>query len=408
MTGFNTLKIGTKTIVLLLFVCSLFTTNSFASEHGDEPADEATQEVKHEASHNEAHGTEHSEAHGASHEGTDEPFSAADMILDHIADAHDWHIFDYNGHGYSVPLPVIIKHDTKGFSFFVSSKFEHGHAAYDGYRIMTRQYAKDHHVSLDDYALGKVFVEVNGKPDAASTAQILDISITKNVTALLISIFIMMWVFLSVAKAYNKTEGKAPRGMQSFLEPIILFVRDDIAKPSIGPKYEKFMPYLLTLFFFIWINNLLGLIPIIPGGANLTGNIVVPIVLATFTFIITTINGNGHYWRHIIAMPGVPKPVLLLLTPLEIAGVFIKPIVLMIRLFANITAGHIVLLVFFSLIFMFGEQSQVAGWGVSVASTFFTIFLNCLELLVGAIQAYVFTLLSAIYFGMAVHEEHHA
>ncbi|MBT6747166.1 MAG: F0F1 ATP synthase subunit A, partial [Flavobacteriales bacterium] len=195
--------------------------------------------------------------------------------------------------------------------------------------------------------------------------------------------------------------GQAPTGMQSFMEPIIMFIRDDIAKPSIGDKYEKFMPYLLTLFFFIWINNVMGLIPLIPGGTNLTGNIAIPIVLALFTFVLTTINGNAHYWKHIFVMPGVPKPILLILTPLEVVGIFIKPIVLVIRLFANITAGHIVMLVFFSLIFIFGETSVAAGYGVSVASVAFTVFLTFLELLVGVIQAYVFTLLSAIYFGMA-------
>jgi F-type H+-transporting ATPase subunit a len=191
------------------------------------------------------------------------------------------------------------------------------------------------------------------------------------------------------------------------IETIIVFVRDDIAKMAIGSKYEKFMPFLLTIFFFIWINNILGLVPIIPGGANVTGNIAVPLVLATFTFVITTINGNRHYWKHIVAMPGVPKPVLLILTPIEVAQIFIRPIVLVIRLFANITAGHISMLVFFSLIFIFQEKSDLAGWGVSVASVAFTIFLNFLELLVGAIQAYVFTLLSAIYFGMAVADETH-
>ena len=185
-------------------------------------------------------------------------------------------------------------------------------------------------------------------------------------------------------------------------------MRDDIAKPAIGEDYARFMPYLLTLFFFIWINNIMGLIPIIPGGANLTGNIVVPIVLALFTFVITTINGKAHYWKHIIAMPGVPKAVLLILTPIELIGIFVKPITLIMRLFANITAGHIVMLVFFSLIFLAGDGGSIGmGYGVGIASTAFTIFLTCLEILVGAIQAYMFTLLSAIYFGMAVKTAHH-
>ena len=199
----------------------------------------------------------------------------------------------------------------------------------------------------------------------------------------------------------------APKGLQSFMEPIILFIRDDVAKNSIGPKYEKFMPYLLTVFFFIFINNLLGLVPFFPGGSNLTGNIAVCAVLAGITLLITLIVGNKHYWQHIFAMPGVPLPVLIILTPIELIGVVLRPFVLMIRLFANITAGHIIALAFFSLIFIFGELSTGAGFGVAIVSVLFTVFMGMLELLVAFLQAYVFTLLSAIYFGSAVEEAHH-
>ncbi|MBL4654789.1 MAG: F0F1 ATP synthase subunit A [Bacteroidia bacterium] len=343
--------------------------------------------------------------HGAENK---ESFNAGEMISDHIADAHDWHLFDWKGHGVSVPLPIILYHTEKGFNVFMSSKFNHSHDEYLGYRIMTRHFAKENNINTDDFPLGKMVVMTNGLVDAESTAMIYDISITKNVTAMLFSVFLLLFIFIKCAKAYSKTEGHAPKGLQSFMEPIIVFIRDDIAKGSIGEKkYKKFMPYLLTLFFFIWFNNLLGLVPIIPGGANVTGNIAVPMVLALFTFVITTINGNAHYWKHIFAMPGVPKPILILLTPLEVIGIFIKPFVLVVRLFANITAGHIVILVFFSLIFIFGEQSASVGYGVSVASVAFSVFLFFLELLVGLIQAYVFTLLSAIYFGMAVAEDHH-
>ena len=185
----------------------------------------------------------------------------------------------------------------------------------------------------------------------------------------------------------------------------MIFVRDDIAKSAIGEKeYKKYLPFLLTVFFFIFLNNLLGLIPFFPGGANLTGNIAVPMVLAAMVFIITTLSGKKYYWKHIFAMPGVPKPVLLILTPIEIFGVFLKPLVLMIRLFANITAGHIIILSFFSMIFIFGEMSPVAGYGVSVFSGLFVLFMMTLELLVAFLQAYVFTLLAAMYFGMAVEE----
>ena len=331
-----------------------------------------------------------------------ESFNAGEMIMEHIDDSHEWHLWGKGSGSVSVPLPIILYHQDNGFSIFMSSNFHHGHTAYKGYRLLTEHFLHKHEIDPNDYPHDMVVaVTAEGKLDKASTLKIWDFSITKNVAALLTSVFLLMWIFISIAKTYNKRIGQAPTGMQSFMEPIIMFIRDDIAKPSIGDKYEKFMPYLLTLFFFIWINNVMGLIPLIPGGTNLTGNIAIPIVLALFTFVLTTINGNAHYWKHIFVMPGVPKPILLILTPLEVVGIFIKPIVLVIRLFANITAGHIVMLVFFSLIFIFGETSVAAGYGVSVASVAFTVFLTFLELLVGIIQAYVFTLLSAIYFGMA-------
>jgi F-type H+-transporting ATPase subunit a len=202
----------------------------------------------------------------------------------------------------------------------------------------------------------------------------------------------------------------APKGAQSVFEPLIVFIRDDIAKSSIGEKkYEKYVPFLLTIFFFIFFNNLLGLVPIIPGGANLTGNIAVTGVLAVFTFIITTFSANKNYWVHIYNTPGVPwwlKFPVPLMPIVELMGVFTKPFVLMVRLFANITAGHIIVLGFISLIFIFGAMSPVAGYGVSIVSVAFSLFMLLLEFLVAFIQAYVFTLLSALYFGAAV-EEHH-
>ncbi len=224
---------------------------------------------------------------------------------------------------------------------------------------------------------------------------------------MMISMLLMLWIFISVAKAYTRNRGKAPKGLQSFIEPLIMFVRDDVAKPSIGEKkHERYMPFLLTVFFFILINNYMGLIPIFPGGVNLTGSISVAMVLATFTLLITFFVANKHYWHHIFAMPGVPIPVLIILTPIEILGLFLRPFVLMIRLFANITAGHIIALAFFSLIFIFGEMNTGLGFGVSLFSLVFTVFMGALELLVAFLQAYVFTLLSAIYFGAAIDEGH--
>lgn len=326
----------------------------------------------------------------------EEKFDAGKLIIEHISDAHDWHLWGEGHDAVSIPLPVIV-YTEKGLDVFMSSAFHHG--------------TEDVTTEKNRYRLEEnkiVIVNEAGAIDEEATAKLYDISISKNVASLLISAILILWIFLTVAKSYKNRVGKAPKGLQSFLEPLILFVRDDVAKASIGPKYEKYLPYLLTVFFFIFINNLLGLVPIFPGGANLTGNIAVTMILAAITLVITLLSGNGHYWRHIFAMPGVPIPILIILTPIEIMGVFLKPFVLMIRLFANMTAGHIIALAFFSLIFIFGEMAgAVGGYGVSVVSVAFTVFMGLLELLVAFLQAYVFTLLSAIYFGAAVEEHHH-
>jgi F-type H+-transporting ATPase subunit a len=277
----------------------------------------------------------------------------------------------------------------------MSTKFHHGNAEYKGFYIENE--GKNDGKIVEHLANGEISVP-------------LDLSITKNIASLLVGISIVLFLFLTIARSYKKNPLSAPKGLQSWLEPMILFVRDEIAKPSIGEKdYQKFMPYLLTVFFFVWINNMLGLIPIPPGGANLTGNIAVTMVLALFTFVITTINAKKLYWQHIFNMPGVPwwlKLPVPLMPFVEFIGLFTKPFVLMVRLFANITAGHIIALGFLSLIFLFGEMSQIKGYGVSVVSVSFIVFMTFLELLVAFIQAYVFTFLSAIYFGMAI-EEHH-
>ncbi len=322
-------------------------------------------------------------------EGGEEKFNAGELIIDHISDSHDWHIAG----DLHVPLPIILYVEGSGLKLFSSSNLEQGKAIYEGYTL------RENHI---------VAVSADGKINEEATAKIWDISITKNTASILMIAFLMCWIFISVAKAYTRNKDMAPKGMQSLVEPLILFVRDDVAIPSIGEKkYAKYMPYLLTIFFFVLLTNLLGLIPFIPGGSNVTGNIAVTMTLAIFTFIITTISGNKHYWRHIIAMPGVPSWVLFLLTPIEILGVFLRPFVLMIRLFANILAGHIIALSFFCLIFIFAEMSKGVGYSVSIVSVAFTVFMGMLELLVAFLQAYVFTLLSAIYFGAAVEEAHH-
>ncbi len=335
------------------------------------------------------------------HEGShsEKSFDAGAMIIDHIVDAHEWHILTYNDFHLSIPLPVILIDNGKLVSFS-SSNFHHGHDAYKGYKLLTEGDNKGKIVKLSE----------DGTVDASAKLP-MDFSITKNVVSLFISLLLLCFIFISIANRYKKHPDSAPKGLQSILEPIILFVRDDIAIPGLGKKkYKRFMPFLLTVFFFIFFNNLLGLIPIFPGGANLTGNIAITLVLALFTFVITTYIGNKNYWMHIFNAPGVPwwlKFPIPLMPLVEFLGVLTKPFVLMVRLFANITAGHIILLGFMSLIFIFGNMNIFAGYGVSIFSIAFGVFMTMLELLVAFIQAYVFALLSAIYFGMAMEEHHH-
>ena len=325
-------------------------------------------------------------------------FNAGEMIMHHISDAHEIHIIG----DLAIYLPVIIKTES-GWDVFSSSHFYHNEKSIDG----------AHYYEHGDYILFHEHIYLKGdglmldeNGDATNQAVALDMSITKNVAGIFLTIAIMLFIFLSVAKSYKKRGMVAPRGFQAFMEPLILFVRDEVARPSIGKEADRFVPFLLTIFFFIWISNLLGLIPFL-GGMNITGTMSVTLVLATIVFIITTINGRKPYWIHILYPPNVPLPIKIILVPIEIAGLFIKPAVLMVRLTANITAGHIIILAFVALIFIFGEQSVGAGYGVGVGSTLFMIFMNFIELLVAFLQAYVFTLLAALYFGGAVEEAHH-
>lgn len=339
--------------------------------------------------------TPHSDPH-TTHE--EEGFDPGTFIFDHIADAHEWHIATVNGKHISLPLPVILISKEHGLVTFMSSKFHHGHDAY--------HYKESRFELVMDGDEKGTIVEIDENGQVTTP---FDLSITKNIVALLFSAVLIVWLFLGIAKRYKERPAKAPKGIQSLFEPIIIFIRDEVAKPSIGHKYESFMPYLLSLFFFIWINNMLGLVPILPGGANLTGNIAVTMVLAIFTFLITTFRGNRNYWKHIFNTPGVPlwlKVPVPLMPLIEVFGMLTKPIVLMIRLFANITAGHIIVLGFLSLIFIFGDMKPALGFSVAPLAVAFNIFMSFLELLVAFIQAYVFTFLSALYFGMAV-EEHH-
>jgi F-type H+-transporting ATPase subunit a len=323
-------------------------------------------------------------------------FAPGEFMLEHITDKHEWHIITFGKTQISIPLPIILYSKISGWNLFLSSKFQHGTKAYNNFEIASEGSNK-----------GKI-VEKFGVNEILP----FDLSFTKVAFSLFLGSILIVIIFISVAKKYENNPNKPPKGLQSALEPMILFVRDDIAKPSIGDKgYEKFMPYLLTLFFFVWFNNMLGLIPIFPGGANVTGNIAVTMVLAIFTFVITTINANKHYWQEIYNAPGVPwwlKFPVPLLPLIELMGVFLKPLVLTIRLFANMTAGHLVGLAFISLIFIFSSMNPYLGYGVSIFSAIFSVFMLLLEFLVALIQAYVFTLLSAIYFGLAIAEPHGA
>lgn len=326
-------------------------------------------------------------------------FNPGEMIMEHVVDNHEWHIAKIGETDICIPLPILFICEGKFYSFS-SSRFHNETHSYQGFTIGKEGPNKGKIVTLQEEMTGKKGPEV------------FDFSFTKTVLAIFISCFILVFVFVSVANRYRKNEGKAPHGMQNLLEPLILFVRDDIAKSSIGEKrYEKYVPYLLTIFFFIFLNNLLGIVPLFPGGANVTGNIAVTGVMAVCTLIITTISGNKHYWIDIINTPGVPwwlKVPIPLMPIVEIVGIVTKPFVLMVRLFANMTAGHIIILGFISIIFIFGQMSTALGLGVGVPTLLFMIFMDLLELLVAFIQAYVFTLLSALYFGLAITEpEHH-
>ncbi len=306
----------------------------------------------------------------------EKPFNASELIMHHVMDDHIWHLWD---HGGTIYLPVIVYSAERGLDIFSSRNFydeHHNVVQYNGYKL-------DHnHIYLAD-----------------SNKAVFDLSITKNVAMLFINAALLLGVFLTVAKGYQRNKGKAPSGIQSFFEPVILFIRDEVVKPNIGHHYEKFLPYMLTLFFFILFGNLLGLLP---GAANLTGNIAVTATLAILTFIITNLNGNRAYWSHIFWTPGVPLVLRWIILPVEIVGIFTKPISLMIRLFVAITAGHIVLLSLIALAFIFKSM-----W-VGVGSTVMVLFISLIELLVAGIQAYVFVLFSSLYIGMAMAEhEHH-
>lgn len=431
------IKIFKIVVVFILLQNGIFAHGGHNHSHSDDTTSQAIIQ-----SHNTSeHSTELSIADAAVHPEDQHEFKADETAFHHISDLNVYSIGPWN-----FPLPCILYSKDQGWSFFSSSRFDidnhhhgSGNKAIDRYALNMGRVMR---IADPSFPMGEVHVEkfiteehevegkkkeinyviangqkyplektssVDGGLFGGGFTSFYDFSITKNVFAMLLVIGFMSILFLGMASAYKKKPGTAPSGAQKLFEPIILFIQDEVAKPFIGAKYAKFMPLLLAIFFFILSLNLFGQIPFL-GGANVTGNLAVTMVLAIIVFIVVNLNGNKHYWEHILWMPGIPAWVKTLITPIEILGVFIKPVTLMLRLFANITAGHIVIIIFISLIFIFGKAGAAPGaaYGASVASVLLALFISAIELLVAFIQAYVFTLLTASYIGAATEEHHHA
>ena len=321
-------------------------------------------------------------------ESASEGIDVGEILFGHTGDSYGWHIFTWKGKHSNLPLPCIV-HSSKGWQFFLSSALEHGNS-YEGLFIAEDGKYKDKIVELS--------------PDGTQIRP-LDLSVTKNVCSLMISSLILLLLVLLTARWYRKhdVDSEAPSGIAKLMEPLIVSINDSLVKENIGKDYRRYSPYLLTAFFFILINNLLGLVPCFPGGANVTGNIAVTLVLALCTFVAVNLFGNKHYWKDIL-WPDVPlflKFPIPLMQLIEIFGLFTKPISLMVRLFANILAGHAMILGLVCVIFIAARIGPVIGGSMTVVTVLFGVFMNCLELLVAFIQAYVFTMLSAVFIGMS-------
>lgn len=338
----------------------------------------------------------HVEDH-SSHEGLSQKEKVEAHIAHHLQDSYDFVFFSDEAEGkhYGFSLPVILIDN--GLKVFSSSKFHHGEtlAEVDG-----QHYKLFHNKIYKTGAEGVLDLDEHHHP---TNAMPLNFSITKNVFSLLITSIIIFFLFFGLAKTYKTSHNNLPKGFNRVLEPLVIYVRDEIARPNIGEaKYKKFIPYLLTVFFLIWLLNLIGLTPL---GINVTGNIAVTMCLAIFTFIITQFSANKDYWGHIFWMPGVPVPMKIILAPIEVLGMFTKPFSLMIRLFANITAGHTVVMGLIAIIFVLKEQLTTVG--ATTVSLALTLFISVIEILVAFLQAYIFTMLSSLFIGMAVQEHHH-
>ena len=336
----------------------------------------------------------------AGHAGNDVPHSStaqtedidvAHMLFGHIGDSYGWHITDWKGQHVTVPLPCIVYSRTTGWHAFMSSKIEHGHS-YEGFALAEEGRYKD-----------KII-------ETATQTRPFDISITKNVASLMFTAVLLILLVLSAKRWYSRNDAreKAPGGLTGLVEMMVMMVNDDIIKEAVGPEYRKYAPYLLTAFFFIFISNLLGIVPFFPGGANVTGNIAVTMVLALCTFFAVNMFANRHYWKEIL-WPDVPvflKFPLPLMQLIEIFGMFTKPFSLMVRLFANIMSAHAMILGLVSVIFVTAKLGPVINGSMTIVTMLFGVFMDCLELLVAFIQAYVFTMLSGVFIGMSRQTEH--
>lgn len=322
-----------------------------------------------------------------------EEVNVKELILEHLADSYTWHVTKIGETDIAVPLPVMVYSQTTGWHVFLSSAFHEG-AVHEGLSIATE---------------GKYKGKIVEKDAQGNDVRPFDISITKVVFSVLFNSLLLIIIIMFVARSYKKDTFESKKGFVGFMEMFIMNINDEVIKPGIGKHYRRFAPYLLTVFFFIFINNLMGLIPIFPGGANVTGNIAITFVLALVTFFIVNISGTKEYYREIF-WPDVPlwlKVPIPVMPAIELVGVFTKPFALMVRLFANILAGHSIVLGLTCLVFVTVKLGVAMNTSMSVVSVLFSVFINLVELLVAYIQAYVFTMLSSVFIGLALVEPHH-
>ncbi len=416
-----------KKLFLLVFVLAFGWGMLLAQDHG--------QAQKNSGTETEQHDEPGAEAGHDDHEGGE--YDPVSTVMGHIADANQFHVWK----GVHIPLPVFLYAPEHGWTTGLSSMFEHGHTAVDGYVL--NHHGRVNRIADPSFPKGEVHIDeivhkaemvgekekdvyyavyegreyqldppstIDGGFLGGGITSFYDFSITKNVFTIMLAAVLLILLFSAVARGYKKNIHQAPSGVQSFMEVFFVFIRDEVTKPMIGEKhYERFQPFIMTLFFFILFCNLLGLIPFFPGSANVTGNLAVTMALAVITFFVVNFNGKKDYWEHIFWMPGIPAWVKIILTPVEILSLFIKPFSLMIRLFANISAGHIIILSLIGLVFLFGENGQSIGGaaGGAVVGGLFTAFMNLIELLVAFLQAFIFAILTASYIGAAVEEHHH-